>query len=198
MFFSICSLYSIGTLHLACCTGGKAGSVPDGIGPGHVTYSFKRVRKGSFQCYNVLDLGCGVRGSCWGQLCLWAVENWLWATGKGAFARVECLMVLEEGEFGSGVCFVVLKWLKLPTLTSSLPSMSWKGWKWMEYLHPCWRQSSSCHGSRLRGGCITACAGLCCLCDWVPKGRLFSSLPLAARGGNATWSKLVVAAKLGT
>ena len=51
---------------------------------------------------------------------------------------------------------------------------------------------------QLSWGYIAACAGLCCLCDGVLKGHLFSSLPLAARGGgSATWSMVVVAAKLG-
>ena len=43
------------------------------------------------------------------------------------------------------------------------------------------------------------CWTLQCLLDWVLKGHLFSSLPLAARGyGSAIWSSLVVDAKFGT
>ena len=62
-----------GMLHWA-----KGRVSPDGVGPWDVTYSVKRVRKGSFQCYNVPDLSCGMRGSHQGWLYLFAVENRLW------------------------------------------------------------------------------------------------------------------------
>ena len=46
---------------------------------------------------------------------------------------------------------------------------------------------------------IATCAGLYCLLYGVPKGHLFSSFPLVAKGdGSATWSILDVAAKFGT
>ena len=50
-------------------------------------------------------------------------EIWLGSHEEGAFARVEHLMVLEEGGSGSRMHFWVLKWLILPTLTSFLLSM---------------------------------------------------------------------------
>ena len=101
--------------------------------------------------------------------------------GEGVFARVEHLMVLEEGEMGGRVCFVVLKCLKLPTLTSSLLSMVLERlevngsspFRETVFLLPWW----------LAWGYIAVCAGLCCcLCNGVPKGHLFGSLPLSARG----------------
>ena len=46
-----------------------------------------------------------------------------WGDGEGAFAGLEHLIVLEEGEIGGRMHFWVLKWLKLPSLTSSLLSM---------------------------------------------------------------------------
>ena len=82
---------------------------PDGIGPGHVTYSVKKVRKGSFPCYNVPELGNGVRESCWGDCTPGQQRIGLGAVGKGAFDVVEHLMVLEEGEIDGVVCPVVLK-----------------------------------------------------------------------------------------
>ena len=66
---------------------GKGRVCPDGKGPRHVTYSVKRVRKGSFQCYNVPDLGYSVRGSCWGWLHLKVAENWLWGHGEGGICQ---------------------------------------------------------------------------------------------------------------
>ena len=49
------------------------------------------------------------------------------------------------------------------------------------------------------GGLHHSLAGPHCLCNGVCKGHLFSSLPLAAKGGGSTtWSMEVVAAMLGT
>ena len=111
--------FALGMLHWR-----KGRVSPDGIGPGHVTYSVKRVGKGSFQCYNVPDLSYGVRGSCQGWMHLRAVENWLLGHREGTICQSGASNGLGRGgQFGSGMHFWVLKWLKLPTLTSSLLSM---------------------------------------------------------------------------
>ena len=91
---------------------------PDGIGPRHVTYGFKRVCKGSFQDHNVWGLGYCMRGSHWGDCTSGQQRIGLGTLGRRPFARVGCLMVLEEDESGTWGDFKVLEWLKLPTLTS--------------------------------------------------------------------------------
>ena len=92
---------------------------PDGIGPRHV----KGLGKALFnaimsQTWSTVS-GEVARGDCTsGQQ-----RIGFGAAGEGAFARVECLMVLEEGKIGSRTCLLIWEWLKLPTLTSSLLSV---------------------------------------------------------------------------
>ena len=104
-FFNLIPIFNR-DLSPACCTGGKVGFCPDGIGPRHVNYGVKRVRKG-FLKHNVPDLDDCMRGSHQGWLhsgqpkMAWEHQGW-------GIARVGVPNGLGRGELGTWGGFMVL------------------------------------------------------------------------------------------